>query len=264
MISQLLAKFRKPPSGPTQPHVPKNQRIYCIGDIHGRADLLQQIQEKILSDAAKYKGKKTIVYLGDYIDRGEQSCQVVEALVSDPLDGFTSIHLMGNHEQILLSFIDYPKQSAAWLSFGGTAALNSYGIPLAHLPTMREVVELAKQLDEKLPDSHRDFLQNLAMSWQCGSYYFVHAGIDPNVALDKQGIDDQLWIRGEFLESEKDHGVIVVHGHSITFEPELLLNRIGIDTGAFSTGVLTCLVLEGGEQRFIQTAEKMDSGSSPE
>jgi serine/threonine protein phosphatase 1 len=263
MIKNLLAKFRRPPTGPTQPHVPKNQRIYCIGDIHGRADLLQQLHQQILTDANNYKGKKTIVYLGDYIDRGEQSRQVIELLISNPLPDFISIYLMGNHEQILLSFLEYPESSAAWLSFGGKQALNSYGIPLAHVPTMREVVELAKQLDRKLPDTHRSFLQNCATSWQCGSYYFVHAGIDPNIALDKQGLDDQLWIRGEFLESNKDHGAIVVHGHSITFMPELLPNRIGIDTGAFSTGVLTCLVLEGSDQRCIQTSPIMDHGLGP-
>lgn len=260
MIKHLINKLRKPPSGPTRPHVPENQRIYCIGDIHGRADLLQQLQKKILADAAPYKDKKTIVYLGDYIDRGDQSCQVIEALISNPLPDFTAIHLLGNHEQVLLSFIDHPKQSAAWLTFGGTQTLHSYGIPPVHLPSRREVVQLAKQLDEKLPDSHRNFLQNLATSWQCGSYYFVHAGIDPNVALAKQDIDAQLWIREEFLNSEKDHGVIVVHGHSLTSQPELLPNRIGIDTGAFSTGVLTCLVLEGEEQRIIQTLETMDAG----
>ena len=254
MIKNLLAKFGRSSTGPTQPHVPKNQRIYCIGDIHGRADLLQQLHQQILTDANDYKGKKTIVYLGDYIDRGEQSRQVIEMLLSDSLPGFKSIHLMGNHEQILLSFLEYPESSAAWLSFGGRQALNSYGIPLEQLPTMKEVVQLARQLDEKLPDSHLDFLKNCAISWQCGNYYFVHAGIDPEVAIDKQGLDDQLWIRGEFLESKKDHGKIIVHGHSIIFEPELLPNRIGIDTGAFSTGVLTCLVLEGSDQRIFQTS----------
>lgn len=252
MIKRLINKLRKPQEA-TPPYIPDNQRIYCIGDIHGRADLLQQLHKKILSDADNYPGKKTIVYLGDYVDRGEQSRQVIESLLSGPLPDFDPIYLMGNHEQIMLNFIDYPEAAASWLSFGGREAINSYGIQLAHIPGTREVVELARQLDNKLPDAHREFLQNCESSWQCGSYYFVHAGIYPGVALDKQLLEDQLWIREEFLESKIDHGAIIVHGHSITEEPELLPNRIGIDTGAYITGVLTCLVLEGEGQRFIQT-----------
>ncbi len=253
MISRLLTKFRKPPKQPITPHIPDNQRIYCIGDIHGCAHLLQQLHEKILSDASDYSGKKTIVYLGDYIDRGEQSQQVIEMLVSSPLPGFEPVYLQGNHEQVMLSFIEFPEASAAWISFGGREALNSYGIPLAHIPGKREIPELAKRLDNKLPDAHREFLQNCKYSWQCGSYYFVHAGIQPGVALDKQDPEDQLWIREEFIESKKDHGAIIVHGHSITDEPQLLPKRSGIDTGAFKTGVLTCLVMEGQDQRLLQT-----------
>ena len=253
MISRLLTIFRKSPEQSITPHIPDKQRIYCIGDIHGCADLLQQIHEKILIDVASYSGIKTIVYLGDYIDRGEQSRQVIELLVTDPLADFESVYLMGNHEQAMLSFIEFPEASAAWISFGGREALNSYGIPLAHIPGKLEISELAKSLDNKLPETHREFLQSCKNSWQCGSYYFVHAGIEPGVALDKQLLEDQLWIREEFLESKNNHGAIIVHGHSITPEPQLLPNRIGIDTGAFKTGVLTCLVLEGEEQRFLQT-----------
>jgi len=253
MITRLINKFKRSSVEGVHPHIPEKQRIYCIGDIHGCADLLQQIHKKILTDASNYSDQKTIIYLGDYIDRGEQSQQVIEMLVSNPLPGFEPVYLLGNHEQAVLSFIEFPEASAAWISFGGREALNSYGIPLAHIPGKREIPELAKRLDNKLPDTHREFLQNCKYSYQCGSYYFVHAGIQPGVALDKQDPEDQLWIREEFLESKKDHGAIIVHGHSITDEPEILPNRIGIDTGAYKTGVLTCLVLEGEEQRFLQT-----------
>lgn len=253
MTTSLFAKFRKKNAEAIPPHIPANQRVYCIGDIHGRADLLQQLHEKILSDAGDYSGKKTIVYLGDYVDRGEQSRQVIELLLCDPLPGFEPVYLQGNHEQAMLSFIDYPEAAASWLSLGGRETLNSYGITLAHIPGRHEVVELAQRLDQELPAAHRDFLQNCSDSWRCGSYYFVHAGIQPSVALDQQILEDQLWIRDEFLESKRDHGAIIVHGHSITPEAELLPNRIGIDTGAFSTGVLTCLVLEGDKQRFLKT-----------
>ena len=253
MISRLIAKLRKPSNGGTIPHIPGDQRIYCIGDIHGRADLLQQIHEQILSDASKYSGKKTNVYLGDYIDRGEQSRQVIDILLSDPTPGFESVFLQGNHENAMLSFIEFPEASASWLSFGGRETLNSYGIPLAHIPGDSEVPGLARQLVNNLPDTHREFLKNCSDSWRCGSYYFVHAGILPGVALDKQILEDQLWIRDEFLESKRDHGAIIVHGHTITPDPQLLPNRIGIDTGAFSSGVLTCLILEANEQRLLQT-----------
>ena len=118
MISRLLTKFRKPPEQPITPHIPDNQRIYCIGDIHGCADLLQQLHEKILGDAGNYKGKKTIVYLGDYIDRGEQSRQVIDLLLTEPLADFDPVYLRGNHEQVMLSFIEFPEASAAWLTFG--------------------------------------------------------------------------------------------------------------------------------------------------
>jgi len=253
MFDSLTKIFREPQKPHVSPHVPKNQRIYAIGDIHGRADLLTQLHEKIQIDAERYKGKKTIVYLGDYVDRGEQSRQVIEILLSEPLDEFESIHLKGNHEQAMMDFIEFPDAAAAWLSFGGREALNSYGIPLAHIPSMNEVGEIAQKLDDKLPDSHREFMLNSPHSWQCGSYYFVHAGIRPGVNLDEQTIEDQLWIREDFLGSTLSHGTIVVHGHSITMVPEFLPNRIGIDTGAFTTGVLTCLVLENDEHRILQT-----------
>ena len=253
MILDIIKKFRKLPVEHVRPYIPANQRIYCVGDIHGRADLLGRLHQKILIDSEKFTGKKTVVYLGDYVDRGEQSRQVIELLLSCPLTGFESVFLMGNHEKAMMDFIEYPIATAAWLGFGGREALNSYAIPLAHIPNMREIPELAQQLDNKLPDSHRSFIHATLHSWQCGSYYFVHAGIRPGVALEKQSLEDKLWIRGDFLESTINHGAIIVHGHSITLEPELLPNRIGIDTGAFSTGVLTCLVLEGAEQRLLQT-----------
>jgi serine/threonine protein phosphatase 1 len=255
MFQNITKIFRKTQKQHVHPHVPKNQRIYSIGDIHGRADLLSQLHDKIKIDADRYEGKKTIVYLGDYVDRGEQSKQVIDILLNEPLEGFESIHLKGNHEQAMLDFIAFPGAAAAWLTFGGRECLNSYGIPLAHIPSMNEVAEIAQKLDDKLPDDHRAFMTNSLHHWQCGSYYFVHAGIRPGIALENQSIEDLLWIRADFLGSTLSHGVIVVHGHSISMIPELLPNRIGIDTGAFSTGVLTALVLEDEEQRLLQTGE---------
>jgi len=253
MIHRIIKKLRKSEKKHVDPYVPDDQRIYCIGDIHGCADLLEKLHQKIRADAEHYCGKKTVVYLGDYIDRGADSRQVIEMLVSEPLVGFDPIYLKGNHEQAMLDFIENPEAAAAWLSFGGREALNSYGNALTHLPTMKEIPGLSEQLDQSLPDTHRAFITNNLDCWQCGSYYFVHAGIRPGVALQKQTLEDKLWIRDDFLRSTKNHAVIVVHGHSVTPEPTILPNRIGIDTGAFNTGVLTCLVLEGNQQRLLQT-----------
>ncbi len=252
-MAGLFAKFRKSAEPVVAPQVPDGERIYCVGDIHGCADLLLQLHEKILSDAAGYRGKKTIVYLGDYIDRGDRSRQVIEILLSQPLPDFEVVSLRGNHEQAMLDFMAYPEATAGWLSFGGRETLSSYGIQLAYIPILRELPGLAERLDRELPEPHRAFLQGCTESWRCGSYYFVHAGIRPGIALDRQTLEDQLWIRDEFLDSNADHGVIVVHGHSISQQPQLLSNRIGIDTGAFASGVLTCLVLEGPQQRLLQT-----------
>jgi len=235
------------------PHIPDDWRVYCIGDIHGRADLLLQLHSMIISDAELSKGRRIVVYLGDYIDRGEQSRQVIDLLLEQPLPRFESIFLLGNHEQAMLKFMEQPKEYASWLSFGGRETLNSYGISLAHIPTIGKVVQLAEQFGRNLPDTHRAFFQNCVSDWRCGDYYFVHAGIRPGVALDRQTLEDKLWIRNKFLNSNMNHGAVVVHGHNISTQAELLPNRIGIDTGAFMSGVLTCLVLEGSEQRLVQT-----------
>ena len=255
MFTDIIKKFQKPKTPHVTPYVPKNERIYSIGDIHGRADLLEELHKQIQKDAKPHKGKKIIVYLGDYIDRGEQSCQVIDILLDNPLKDFEQVYLRGNHKGPC-SILSVSRVRAAWLTFGGKEALNSYGIPLAHIPSMQHVGELAKTLDETLPDTHREFLTRTCVdSWQYGSYYFVHAGIRPGVPLEKQTQEDKLWIRDEFLGSTISHGTIVVHGHSISQVPELLPNRIGIDTGAYATGVLTSLVLEGEDQRLIQTGK---------
>lgn len=253
MIKRVLKSLKGPAKKRVLPYIPNGQRVYCIGDIHGRADLLEEIHQEILADAAGFDGEKYVVYLGDFVDRGPHTRQVLDLLLAEPLPGFEAVYLQGNHEQILLSFLEHPEATASWLNFGGREALYSYGIALAHIPSRSEVFALANRFNEVLPDTHREFLQNCAFSWQCGSYYFVHAGIRPSVALEKQLPEDQLWIRDEFLFSKRDHGVIVVHGHSIVDEPEFLPNRIGLDTGAFRSGVLTCLVLEGDQQRILQT-----------
>jgi len=253
LLKTLLKPFGKR-AGPGSPAVPEGCRVYAVGDIHGCDDLLGALHRRIERDAAAWEGRKLLVYLGDYIDRGPASKQVIDRLIGQPLAGFESVFLKGNHEQALLDFLDYPEEAASWLTFGGRETLGSYGIRTSPYPGHRELVGVSEALSTVLPDSHRDFFNNGRMSWSSGDYYFVHAGIRPGVALDRQNLDDQLWIREDFTESRADHGKIVVHGHTIAPEVELYPNRIGIDTGAFASGVLTCLVLEGKEQRLIQTA----------
>lgn len=251
---------RKPAPGPadgTRPRGPDGARLYAIGDVHGRADLLSELHGQIREDAAGFDGRKVAVYLGDYVDRGLQSRQVVELLLEPghELPGFETVFLKGNHEQAMLDFMAYPEATAGWLSFGGRETLMSYGINVTYMPLMKDMQKLADALAAALPEAHRAFLENGLLSWREGDYYFVHAGIRPGVALDDQHVDDQLWIREEFISSDADHGAVVVHGHTISPEPEIRANRIGLDTGAFHSGVLTCLVIEGQERRILQTGD---------
>ncbi|NNJ64985.1 MAG: serine/threonine protein phosphatase [Xanthomonadales bacterium] len=237
----------------TPPWLPPGRRVYSIGDIHGRLDLLEELHEMIREDAADYDGAKAIIYLGDFIDRGAQSKQVVDRLIEQPLDGFEAIHILGNHEQAMLDFLEHPEAAAAWLNFGGQVTLLSYGAGLGRVQMARQVHLLRDELDAKLPQSHREFLASCRLMHVEGSYCFAHAGIRPGVSLDQQKAEDLMWIREEFCRSREDHGCIVVHGHSITEEVEWQPNRIGIDTGAYYSGLLTALVLEGDQQRLLQT-----------
>jgi serine/threonine protein phosphatase 1 len=237
----------------TPPALPAGRRLYCIGDIHGRLDLLEELHDMILADAADFTGSKAVVYLGDFIDRGAQSKQVLDLLVDQPLEGFEAITLLGNHEQTMLDFLEYPEAAAAWLNFGGQVTLLSYGVGLGRVQMAQQVALLRDELEEKLPRAHLEFLRGCRLMYTEGSYCFVHAGIRPGMSLEEQTPEDLMWIRDEFIRSSDDHGCIVVHGHSITEEVEWRPNRIGIDTGAYYSGLLTALVLEGGEQRLLQT-----------
>jgi len=231
-------------------------RMYCIGDIHGRADLLIELHAMIAEDAAGFEGRLHLLYIGDYIDRGMQSKQVVDLLLNQPLAGFEIVYLRGNHEQFLLDFLRYPEATAIWLANGGRETMFSYGVSLTFMPRMEEMPELAARLRDALPPEHLEFLESGRLSWTAGDYHFVHAGIRPGIPLDKQHFEDQLWIREDFTYSGADHGKVVVHGHTISDEVEMRSNRIGIDTGAFHTGVLSCLVLEGQERRLLQTGQQ--------
>lgn len=235
-------------------YCPDGLRVYCVGDIHGRADLLKRLHAQIASDACDYSGRKIVVYLGDYIDRGEQSKEVLDLLLSEPLAGFAAVFLRGNHEQTVLDFLQQHQVGIGWLTFGGMATLASYGVRISKLPARDEdYKKLQAELARSMPPDHLFFLQKTGLSYTLGSYYFVHAGVKPGIALQHQQPYDQLWIRDEFLASRDFHEKIIIHGHSITEMPELLPNRINIDTGAYASGRLTALILENSTQRLLQT-----------
>ncbi|MDO9106954.1 MAG: metallophosphoesterase family protein [Methylovulum sp.] len=249
LINRLFKKTIAP-----KPWLPPDTRVYCIGDIHGRYDLLSALIEKIKQDAADFSGQFVMVYLGDFIDRGLFSRDVIDFILGDVQADIDYIYLRGNHEQTLLDFLQEDSVGRSWFTYGGQATLSSYGVAVAKIPTKREdFLEIQSQLRNNLPETHYRFLAGTRVSYTLGSYFFVHAGINPHYSLARQNPEDMLWIRDEFTAFKKPFEKIIVHGHTVTDEPELLPNRIGIDTGAYATGVLTCLVLQSGQQRLIQT-----------
>jgi serine/threonine protein phosphatase 1 len=245
------------------PKIPEGRRIYAIGDIHGRADLLSLLVDHIHADAAKQpEAEKVLVFLGDYVDRGADSFAVIETLAAGPAEGFATVCLKGNHEDFLLRFLNDTSVHDAWMMNGGDATLESYGIGPARGPAIldifspsRHIGSIRERFVRALPVAHLKFLSSLKLRHQEGDYLFVHAGVRPGVPLDRQDEEDLIWIREEFLNSDARFGKIIVHGHSISlsYKAEVRANRIGIDTGAYVSGRLTCLVLEGDSHRFITT-----------
>lgn len=240
------------------PRVDDDLGVYAIGDIHGRDDLLAEMHRLIVADA-KARGiqRNRIVYLGDYVDRGSSSREVIDALVADPPEGFDAIHLKGNHEDYMIRFLAGDLAVGhGWLMNGGPQTMMSYGV-LAEDPVgPDDLAALRDALDTAVPTEHRAFLNGLSLYHVEGDYLFVHAGIRPDVPLEEQEEADLIWIREEFLNSKASHDKMVVHGHSIARKPQIRANRIGIDTGAFTTGVLTCLSLNGERREILQTGKR--------
>ena len=235
----------------TPPPMPEPARLYAIGDIHGRADLLDRVVEQIRRDMAERPVPNALtVTLGDYIDRGPDSCGVIERLSRNPF-GTDYVALKGNHEAIMEDFLADPAVVEHWRYLGGLETLHSYGVPVAGLMRGKDYKGAAEALRAAVPETHRRFLSSLATSLRVGRYFLCHAGIRPGVPLQQQSEDDLLWIREPFLDSAADFGVTVVHGHTPSEEPEVRTNRINLDTGAFMTGRLTCAALEAGRVRFL-------------
>jgi serine/threonine protein phosphatase 1 len=240
-----LFRGSPPAASPGRATVPAGLRVYAVGDIHGRADLLFDVMQRIDQDTYQRPIPHAIeVYLGDYIDRGPDSKAVIE-LLAHRLVRRSAICLRGNHESILENVLNgAPTRSELfhWMRLGGADTLASYGITVpAPLP---DPAELQQAFRAMVPRTHTLLLECLRDTFSCGDYLFVHAGIKPGRAISDQTQDDLLWIRDEFLDSDADHGQIVVHGHTPVQHLDIRSNRINIDTGAVWTGSLTCIALQ--------------------
>ncbi len=238
---------------PNPPQVPAGTRVYAIGDIHGCAAQLRALHKLIEQDAATAPPRRVAVYVGDYIDRGPDIRETVDLLIREPIAGFESIHLIGNHEAFLLQFLEDEGVALPWLMNGGDATCRSYGVdPHARPDFAGRFAWLQKELAGRLPKRHLRFFRDLKFHHTEGDYAFVHAGIRPGIALEDQDPNDLIWMREPFLSWELDHDKVVIHGHTPTPDPVLQHNRIGIDTGACYGGRLTAVVLEDADQRFFQ------------
>jgi serine/threonine protein phosphatase 1 len=234
-----------------RPQLPDGIRIYALGDIHGRADLLKQMFTVIDVDLTHNPIDRPVeVFLGDYIDRGPDSAHTLDLLIERSLYRET-VFLRGNHEAYLLEVLRDHAKVDDWRQFGGLQTLMSYGIQPSLNPDAAERADLISALIEVMPGDHLRFLQSLRPSFLCGDYFFVHAGVRPGIPLNEQEETDLLWIRNEFLDSEENFGKYIVHGHTPVREPDIRPNRINIDTGAYATGNLTLLTIQGSSMLAI-------------
>ena len=253
-MNSFLSFWQKAPATwQTPPAIPDGYRIYAVGDVHGQDHLLSDLLARIEADIAKLPGAEvTIVFLGDLIDRGPKSAEVIERLRTYRALGVRTEFLMGNHEEVLLRILEGEGMLVAdWLRFGGAECARSYGLSASSLARLSPAAAI-ETLRSAIPARHQAFIASFADTLRAGDYLFVHAGIRPGIALAEQAQIDLRWIREPFLDHPARHDVMVVHGHTITEEVSERAGRIGIDTGAYKYGVLTALVLEGGERRLIQ------------
>lgn len=254
MFSKLL-KRRPRVAAPSHPAVPPGTVVWAIGDIHGRLDLLQPLVRAILEDLTTTTAtRRMVIFLGDYVDRGEHSRGVLEFLTSLAVQGgFECRFLKGNHEETMLKFLEDPSAGARWCDYGGDATIRSYGL---RVPNLKHKIEswahLAADLRHKLRPAEMLFLEKQELSITVGDYFFAHAGARPGEPLERQAAEDLLWIRRTFLESELEFDKVIVHGHTPTAEVHADHRRIGIDTRAYQSGVLTALRLEGKDREIMQ------------
>lgn len=250
----MLAKFLKSRRSPVaRPAIPAGRRVYAIGDVHGCADELDRLLAMIdADDAGRGATRTTLIFIGDLVDRGPASAQVVERcrLLTNGRD---VRFLAGNHEEILARALDGDaKALRLFCRIGGRETALSYGISASEYEGL-DYEQLAAALDRQVPEAHRSFLDRLENMIEVGDYVFVHAGVHPGVPLDEQSPTDLRWIRSPFLEHGRPLAKMVVHGHTIADDLDVQPHRIGIDTGAYDTGRLTAIGLEGDEMWSLQT-----------
>ncbi|HET9355821.1 MAG TPA: metallophosphoesterase [Sphingomicrobium sp.] len=251
-----LVKFWSQSEGSQRPRAPSGVRLYAVGDIHGHGALLEQMLAAIEQDIAQARpADNVLVFLGDLIDRGPSSAAVLERLrtLAGP---FKSVFLTGNHEEVLIRILEGDDELVGdWLRFGGLECAQSYGLEPERLRAIG-AAGAGEAVREAIPEAHQQFLRSFADSFGAGDYLFVHAGIRPGVPLEQQSLTDLRWIRSPFLEYRHHHPKVVVHGHSISKDIDRRPGRIGVDTGAYRTGLLSAIVLDGAEQRVIQVGNR--------
>ena len=242
-----------------EPAGPPGYRAYVVGDVHGRLDLLEDILAKIHAELQHRPAHKTLlVFVGDLVDRGPSSAQTIERLRTYRREGIQTVFLLGNHEEVFLRILGGDTSLiASWLQFGGMQCLESYGCDPAELAG-RSAAEIVAIVRSAVPPAHVEFLESFADSCRFGDYLFVHAGIRPGIPLEQQSQADMRWIRDPFLFDDTDHGFVVVHGHTISEEVVELPNRIGIDTGAYRTDILTALAVEESNRWLLDTRPVAD------
>lgn len=252
LFERLFARQRATAAPPST----GGRLVYAVGDVHGRLDALEPLLRDIVQDviASQPAQRPLLVFLGDYVDRGPDSRSVVDLVLRLRRETrFEVISLKGNHEEALLQFLDDPAFAATWMEHGGGPTLVSYGV---QPPPGRTDVEAwgrtRDALAQALPDEHRRFYEELELMRIVGDYAFVHAGVRPGVPLDAQTERDLLWIRNEFIQGRGPFGKVIVHGHTPSEQPQLTPHRLGVDTGAYATGILTAVRLEGEDQRVMQ------------
>ena len=241
-----------PPEWPH--HAPDNTVLYAIGDLHGHYSAYKMLYTLIEIEASKRPDLKHIViFLGDYIDRGPDSSKIIESLRNLKSDAIQNVFLIGNHEYSFLEYMKDPHANEQWLQFGGIQTVQSYGCLINDGPILPSEIEvLQKKLNSRVPKEHLNFLNSLDHMSIYGDYAFVHAGIRPGLPLSEQKNEDLRFIREPFLSWEEPHEKCIIHGHSITKEPEIKQNRINVDTGLYKFGTLTCCVLKDETVSLIQ------------
>lgn len=258
MVFKRLLNARSKRAAVTR-KVPDGQRVYAIGDIHGRLDLLDSLLELIGQDDLGREAARTrMVFLGDLVDRGPHSKGVIDRLIEMRDSGVDAVFLLGNHDEIFLKAVSGDIKAARMLTrIGGRETILSYGMSPEDYQGY-DFEELVRLLATLVPRQHVEFLSSFQDYIEIGDYLFVHAGVRPGAPLNEQRATDLRWIRGEFLESKADHGKMIVHGHSISDGVDARSNRIGIDTGAFASGRLTAIALEKQNSWFLTASGEAD------